>query len=113
MVVRTLNGITVGDIVKIGGGGSYIITNIYPHRPVHQYTGIAVNGHGTEYKIGHKHRLSVIGKADPNHPALVAYRQKKGIGNDFKILVDRLCQAVEQDDLAAAKALVTAIKELI
>lgn len=67
----------IHDIVRIGNGDRIIITAFNHNRPANKYSGVLEKGMGKEYIFGDKHRPVFIGVASPNHPALVAMRNRK------------------------------------
>lgn len=96
------------DIVRLNNRHEFIVTAINNRRPVNPFAGVKVNGRGTEYIFGPKHRPVVIGHAEPDHPALVARNQKKG--NPVKGIIEQLLTAVEEGDLVKANILAGAIR---
>lgn len=100
---RTITNHQVGDLVRLGNGHELIVTQVNPNRPANKYLGVKVNGHGTEYKFGDKHRPTFVRKADPNHPALQALKAKKGtspvgpaVTFDLKAAVVKLLEAIDE-----------------
>jgi hypothetical protein len=111
----TIYEIKLFDIVQINGGSQMIVTEIKPSRPSNPFIGIKINGQGAQYKFGHIHRPVVVGHAEPDHPALCAFRRKYGKSESsrtFETLVFQLIEAVEADDTHKAKILAAAIKTI-
>ena len=99
------------DIVRLANRHEFIVTAINNRRPVNPFVGVKVNGGGTEYRFGPKHRPVVIGHADATHPALVARNQKKGNPvSAVKGIIEQLLTAVEEGDLVKANILAGAIR---
>jgi len=111
--------IKVFDIVRLSNLDEMIVTAIKPNRPTNPFVGILVNGKGTEYKFGPRHRPAVIGRALSDHPALVARQARiaKKLGvtpvdNGAKAAITHLLDAVDADDFVKAKILASVIRSM-
>lgn len=105
----------INDIVELAGGTQFIVTEINPSRPANPYSGVKVNGHGTQYKFGYKHRPRVIGKADANHPALRAKNARNQNGHANKAFLEYVAgmvAAIERDEYHTAKRYAAQAKAL-
>lgn len=122
MITTTIE-IKLHDIVKMPDGSQFIIVDIKPNRPSNQFVGILVNGKGAPYKFGFRHRPTVAGHAEDNHPALVAYLQRTqrtftGFCNNSNpasapaAVFFHLLEAVEAGDMSKAKILAAAIRTM-
>lgn len=89
---KELDGIKLYDIVEIGPDDprttrrpkparQFIITSIEPGFYHRRTKGVLISGKGTEYpvslSIGDDYPL-IVGHAEQNHPALIAFRKKRG-----------------------------------
>jgi hypothetical protein len=102
------------DIVRLyGDRQQMVVVDIKPNRPANPFVGVLVNGQGAQYKFGYKHRPTVVGHANPDHPALIAMRQRKGISpsGDCRVFF-HLLEAVEAGDMPKAKILAAAIRTM-
>lgn len=123
MITTTID-VKLHDVVKMPDGSQFIIVDIKPNRPSNQFVGILVNGKGAPYKFGFRHRPAVVGHAEDNHPALVAYLQRTqrtftGFCNNSNpamasttAVFFHLLEAVEADDMPKAKILAAAIRTM-
>lgn len=102
--------IKIRDIVQLTGGCQFIVTAIKSNRPANPYTGVKVNGHGTEYKFGPKHRPVIVGHADDSHPALRAKDAKTPTTVANVGIIEQLLDAVEVSDFGRAKILAGALR---
>jgi hypothetical protein len=109
------------DIVQLyGDRQQMIVVDIKPSRPANPFIGVLVKGQGAQYKFGPKHRPTVVGHADQNHPALIAMRQRKGmttpqmepVNQEAKAVFFHLLDAVEAGDMSKAKILAAAIRTM-
>lgn len=111
------------DIVSLrphrGDRDKFIVTRLKLHAPKHKYIGVKVNGQGQEYKLGDGTDMRILGKAQPTHRALRALAQRNGTrfgaeqpSDDYKKLVNSLLDALEQDNVAEAKAIGQALRHL-
>ena len=108
------------DIVRLGNGDDLVITQVKPNRPANPFCGVLVNGKGTEYKFGLKHRPTVIGVAESNHPALLAHQNKRRLlsttisfDDGRKAVFGQLLDAIEAGDLPKAQILAAVARNLI
>jgi hypothetical protein len=105
------SGITLHDIVEFATGDRFIITGIHYNRPANPYTGVKINGQGTEYKFGPRYKPKVVGHADPTHPALQAKQQRKLDKSGLNVeLMMALVLSVERGDLETAKRYAAQLK---
>jgi hypothetical protein len=118
-ILSTEFDISLYDIVRLNNGDEMIITVITPDRPVNPFCGILVNGKGAEYKFGSRNHPVVSGHANPNHPALVAFRRRHAEragqvepSTDAQAIIFHLLDAVESGDLSKAKILAAAIRTM-
>jgi|WetSurMetagenome_2_1015567.scaffolds.fasta_scaffold137745_3 hypothetical protein len=102
----------INDIVQLSNGSKLILVAIKNRRPKYPYVGVLVNGGRTAYKFGPINRPQVVGHADDNHPALVTYRSRQQGGVDNKGIILQLLQAVEREDMTAAKILAGAARTM-
>jgi hypothetical protein len=109
------------DIVQLyGDRQQMIVVDIKPNRPANPFVGVLVKGQGAQYKFGPKHRPAVVGHANPDHPALIAMRQRKGmtmpqiepVNQEARAVFFHLLDAVEAGDMSKAKILAAAIRTM-
>lgn len=111
-------GIKPLDIVRLMNGDQMIVTQIKRNRPANPYCGVLVDGKGAEYKFGLRHQPVVVGAASADHPALVAWKQRKEKKehkptNDQAVtVINHLLDAVEAGDLPKAKILAAVIRTM-
>jgi hypothetical protein len=123
----TIFEIKLFDIVQLyGGRQQMIVVDIKPNRPANPFVGVLVKGQGAQYKFGTKHRPTVVGHANHDHPALIAMRQRKGglgslpamtpqtnlVSQEAKAVFFHLLEAVEAGDISKAKILTAAIRTM-
>jgi len=117
----TISEIKLFDIVQLyGDRQQMIVVDIKPNRPANPFVGVLVKGQGAQYKFGHKHRPTVVGHANPDHPALIAMRQRKGmttpliepVNQEARAVFFHLLDAVEAGDMSKAKILAAAIRTM-
>lgn len=105
------------DRVKISNGSVLIVTGYRPQAPVNCYTGVLENGQGKEYVFGPKHRPVKLGVVDEGHPALLNNKTRKvsrqGADVGTMAMVRQMVEAVEGDDLNAAKVLAKALRGVL
>ena len=132
-MTTTVFDVSVMDIVRLSNGHEFIVTSISPKRPANPFSGVKVNGQGTEYKFDPKWKPVVIGKADTSHPAILTLQARKhrpftGFlnnsmpstasgpfpqpSNDAVAVVCHLLDAVEADDQPKAKILAAALRTM-
>ncbi|MFA5767309.1 MAG: hypothetical protein WC919_05275 [Candidatus Paceibacterota bacterium] len=116
-----LEEIKLFDIVKLyGDRQQMIVVDIKPNRPANPFIGVLVKGQGAQYKFGYKHRPTVVGHANPDHPAIVAMRRRKEattvqmepVNQEAKAVFFHLLEAVEASDMPKAKILTAAIRTM-
>ncbi|MFA5766316.1 MAG: hypothetical protein WC919_00135 [Candidatus Paceibacterota bacterium] len=121
MTTTSMPEIKLFDIVQLyGGRQQMVVVDIKPNRPANPFVGVLVKGQGAQYKFGPKHRPNVVGHANPDHPALIAMRQRKGmttpqvepVNQEARAVFFHLLDAVEAGDMAKAKILAAAIRTM-
>ena len=120
-ITTSMETVHLYDIVRLGNGDQMIVTQVRPSRPANPFCGVLVSGKGAEYKFGPRHRPTVIGKAQQDHPALVALRARHAeragaiqpqVGQDATAVIFHLLEAVEAGDMAKARILTAAIRTM-
>lgn len=102
-----------GDIVDVGGGRRFVITRPKPQGQRYLWAAVNENGHsGAEYKMARGVRK--VGH-DANHPALMNVRSERNGGLDpsQKIVIGRMCDAIDRNDLMQAKVLAATVRDLL
>jgi hypothetical protein len=121
----TISEIKLFDIVQLyGDRQQMVVVDIKPNRPANPFVGVLVKGQGAQYKFGYKHRPTVVGHANPDHPALIAMRRKaeqrsgitmpqmEPINQEARAVFFHLLDAVEAGDMSKAKILAAAIRTM-
>jgi hypothetical protein len=117
----TISEIKLFDIVQLyGDRQQMIVVDIKLNRPANPFIGVLVNGQGAKYKFGYKHRPTVVGHANPDHPALIAMQQRNNmampqgepVNQEAKAVFLHLLDAVEAGDMSKAKILTAAIRTM-
>jgi hypothetical protein len=118
MTTTSMAEINKFDIVRLGNGDQMIVTQVVPSRPVNPFCGVLVGGKGAEYKFGPRHKPVVVGHANPDHPVLLARRDRmeekigRPLGTDATAVIIHLLEAVEAGDLSKAQILAAAIRTM-
>ena len=118
-ITTSMDTVHLFDIVRLLNGDQMIITQIRSSRPANPICGVLVSGKGAEYKFGPRLKPVVIGKAQQDHPALVALRARHAeragatqIGQDATAVIFHLLEAIETGDMAKAKILTAVIRTM-
>jgi hypothetical protein len=119
MITTAMDTIKLFDIVQLyGDRQQMVVVDIKPNRPANPFVGVLIRGQGAQYKFGPKHRPTVVGHANHDHPALIAMRQRKGlttpqvetVNQEERAVFFHLLEAVEEGDLPKAKILTAVIR---
>ena len=107
------------DRVQLSNGSVIIVTGFRPKATANPWFGVLENGKGKEYVFGPRHNPRKIGVVTESHPAIVANGQRAttrnqnpGVSNEYKLLVNKLCQHVRNGELGKATAMVEALEAL-